>query len=223
MTNWSELSIGQIVDELPQASYIFRSAGIDFCCGGKQALGTVITAQGLSEDDIQAALDGLKERKPKQKDLDLEAMSPEDLASYIVSTHHAYLWDTLPRLRALLLTVLKAHGQQHPELYDIYKAYGELPQEMEPHLIREETELFPCLSEKDSSTDRKALIHILEEEHRATEETLKALRHASNDYSVPGDACENYKRLYQAFVELEKDTREHYHLEDDILFKKILA
>ena len=222
-TNWNELTIGEIVTDLPQSTNVFRAAGIDFCCGGRQKLGTVIVAQGLSDDDIQNALNDLLERKPADANADFETMSAAELAAYITDTHHAYLWESLPDTRALLLTVLKAHGRSHPELYDIYKIYGELTRDLEPHMIREENELFPSLAERGDTVARKTLIHILEEEHQSIRKTLKALRHATNDYSVPGDACDNYARLYQRLTELEDDTMEHYHLEDDILFKKILS
>lgn len=65
------------------------------------------------------------------------------------------------------MNVLKAHGRRHPELYDVYKLFGQLSHEMEPHLIREETELFPAIANSEAKEHCQALVHILEEEHEA--------------------------------------------------------
>ena len=70
-------------------------------------------------------------------------MSAERLVEFILTKHHSYLWGALPEAHELIVNVLKAHGKRHPELYDVYKLFGQLSHEMEPHLIREETELFP--------------------------------------------------------------------------------
>lgn len=47
--NWREQSIGEIVATFPLSSEVFRSAGIDFCCGGRRLLGDVIEEQGIVE------------------------------------------------------------------------------------------------------------------------------------------------------------------------------
>ena len=150
-------------------------------------------------------------------------MRAERLVEFILTKHHSYLWGALPEAHELIVNVLKAHGRRHPELYDVYKLFGQLSHEMEPHLIREETELFPAIANSEAKEHCQALVHILEEEHEAAGTLLKKLRHATNDYSVPCDGCDTFRELYKKLTEIEEDTLQHYHLENNILFKKILA
>lgn len=223
--NWREQSISEIVTTFPLSSEVFRSAGIDYCCGGQRLLGDVIEEEGIVETNLYRALDEMAQHSEPARSESFPEMKPEELVEHILIKHHAYLWEMLPEIHGRLITVLRAHGDRHPELYDVYKLLNELTRDMEPHLIREESELFPSVlnNETNATQERRTLVRILEDEHDTTTEVLKQLRHATNDYSVPSDACDNFAELYKELEDLEKDTKEHYHLEDDILFKKITA
>ena len=180
---WHEHSVGNIVVNFPLSSAIFRAAGIDYCCGGGRLLGEVIKEQRLVDSNIYKALDELAARTEKPAE-PFSEMSAERLVEFILTKHHSYLWGALPEAHELIVNVLKAHGRRHPELYDVYKLFGQLSHEMEPHLIREETELFPAIANSEAKEHCQALVHILEEEHEAAGTLLKKLRHATNDYSV---------------------------------------
>lgn len=223
--NWREQSIGEIVATFPLSSEVFRSAGIDFCCGGRRLLGDVIEEQGIVETNLYKVLDELAEHSQTEEAASFPEMSPEELVEHILVKHHAYLWEILPDIHSRLITVLRAHGHRHPELYDVYKLLSELTKDMEPHLIREESELFPSVlnNEANATQQRQTLVRILEDEHETTRDILRRLRHATNGYSLPSDGCDNFAELYKQLEAVEKDTQEHYHLEDDILFKKIAA
>ena len=188
---WHEHSVGNIVVNFPLSSAIFRAAGIDYCCGGGRLLGEVIKEQRLVDSNIYKALDELAARTEKPAE-PFSEMSAERLVEFILTKHHSYLWGALPEAHELIVNVLKAHGRRHPELYDVYKLFGQLSHEMEPHLIREETELFPAIANSEAKEHCQALVHILEEEHEAAGTLLKKLRHATNDYSVPCDGCDTF-------------------------------
>ena len=161
---WHEHSVGNIVVNFPLSSAIFRAAGIDYCCGGGRLLGEVIKEQRLVDSNIYKALDELAARTEKPAE-PFSEMSAERLVEFILTKHHSYLWGALPEAHELIVKVLKAHGKRHPELYDVYKLFGQLSHEMEPHLIREETELFPAIANSEAKEHCQALVHILEEEH----------------------------------------------------------
>ena len=146
---WHEHSVGNIVVNFPLSSAIFRAAGIDYCCGGGRLLGEVIKEQRLVDSNIYKALDELAARTEKPAE-PFSEMSAERLVEFILTKHHSYLWGVLPEAHELIVNVLKAHGRRHPELYDVYKLFGQLSHEMEPHLIREETELFPAIANSEA-------------------------------------------------------------------------
>ena len=156
---WHEHSVGNIVVNFPLSSAIFRAAGIDYCCGGGRLLGEVIKEQRLVDSHIYKALDELAARTEKPAE-PFSEMSAERLVEFILTKHHSYLWGALPEAHELIVNVLKAHGRRHPELYDVYKLFGQLSHEMEPHLIREETELFPAIANSEAKEHCQALVHI---------------------------------------------------------------
>ena len=167
---WHEHSVGNIVVNFPLSSAIFRAAGIDYCCGGGRLLGEVIKEQRLVDSNIYKALDELAARTEKPAE-PFSEMSAERLVEFILTKHHSYLWGALPEAHELIVNVLKAHGRRHPELYDVYKLFGQLSHEMEPHLIREETELFPAIANSEAKEHCQALVHILEQTTTASPAT----------------------------------------------------
>jgi len=59
-----------------------------------------------------------------------------------------------------------------------------------------------------------------EDEHDAAGGILKELRKVTNDYSVPEDGCNTYRRAFDKLEELEADLFRHIHLENNILFRR---
>ena len=49
------------------------------------------------------------------------------------------------------------------------------------------------------------------------------MREATNDYTVPDDACPTYLKVYRLLPELERDLHQHIHLENNILLKGVAA
>lgn len=50
---------------------------------------------------------------------------------------------------------------------------------------------------------------------------LQELREVTNDWELPDNACGTYSLVYQRLADLEKDTYEHIHLENNVLFQEI--
>lgn len=216
-----DITIGQVVAELPEASRIFSEYGIDFCCGGHRNLQLVINEQDLEEEKIYEELElAQKERTDSYKNSSFVAMKPFQLTTYIQDKHHSYLREALPQIAELLGTILRVHGKNHSELFEIYRLYGALKTDLEQHLLKEETMLFPALAE-DSSNEEDVIKYATEiiKEHEAAGEVLVGLRKATNDYKLPEDACGTYQLAYMMLENLEKDLHEHIHLENNILLK----
>jgi regulator of cell morphogenesis and NO signaling len=215
-------TIGGVVADLPEASQVFGEFGIDFCCGGHRKLYDVIREQGVDEKGIYEALQSAQEkRSSRYKDNNFTDMSPSVLSSYIEDTHHSYLRQVLPEIAELLATILRVHGKNHKELFEVYRLYGTLKTDLEQHLLKEETMLFPELSEVEGNQEEiLALATDIIREHEAAGEILSALRRITNDYQVPADACGTFQRTYVMLEELEKDLHQHIHLENNILLKE---
>jgi regulator of cell morphogenesis and NO signaling len=95
--------------------------------------------------------------------------------------------------------------------------FGTLRTDLEQHLIKEETILFPALSEGDGLM--RDLSREIKEEHEGAGKILKELRSITNNYTVPPDGCPTFRRLYRNMEEMEADLFEHIHLENNILLR----
>jgi len=126
---------------------------------------------------------------------------------------------TLPRLSELTTKILRVHGSNHESLFRVHKLFHSLKAELEQHLIKEEEILFPVIREYDANPSSELLNKIsavmkeTEDEHDAAGGILKELRKVTNDYSVPEDGCNTYRRAFDKLEELEADLFRHIHLE----------
>lgn len=134
----------------------------------------------------------------------------------------------LPVLSEFVAKILRVHGAGHPELARVHQLFCELKMELEPHLIKEEEILFPLIKEleqnrSDAAREQvKRIIGELEREHSGAGGVLKELRSVTNDYMLPAEACRTYALSFHKLEELESDLFQHIHLENNILFPRVM-
>jgi len=218
----NKLTVGEMAANEPKAIDIFRESGIDFCCNGKDNLCEALREKDMSVVQFTAKLDTLKAEAARagESTPDFQKMQPQELAKYIVETHHAFLFKTLPETYALFMKVLRVHGARHPELYKVFELFGVLKAELDQHLIREETILFPKITDKsDADTETAKLLEEIETEHENAGRLMDKIRLVNYNYTLPSDACASYKTLYESMMKIEDDIHLHIHLENNILFK----
>jgi regulator of cell morphogenesis and NO signaling len=216
-------TIGEVVAALPEASGIFSEFGIDYCCGGNRKLYDVIKNQNINETEIYMKLSEAQadRRNVYSKDGNFAAMAHSELTTYIEDIHHSYLRQALPESMEILGTVLRVHGRNHIELFRVYQLFGKLKTDLEQHLLKEETMLFPALSQENDTDDEiLQLTKMIINEHVAAGDILSELRQITNNYELPSDACETYQRAYELLKEIEGDLHQHIHLENNILLKE---
>lgn len=223
----STQSIGEIVAMLPKASEVFKKYNIDFCCGGHRPLAEAIREQRLSEQEVLEKLDAVyAETKNLKSMVDFREMKSSQLIDYIVSTHHAYMKKVLPETSQLSAKILRVHGPNHSELFQIHKLFNTLKIELEMHLVKEEEMLFPLIKQHEETPSDALLMEInkvmkeTEDEHEGAGDILKELRKVTQDYLVPDDGCSTFDLAYSNMKEIESDLFQHIHLENNILFKR---
>lgn len=214
-------TIGSIVTELPQAAEIFKEFNIDFCCGGNRLLSDITKLQGINEEEMNERLNQAYEERVssyQKENIEFGKMSHPALSTYIEDKHHNYLREALPKASELLTTIIRVHGANHKELFDVYKLFGTLKADLEQHLLKEETILFPAFEQEEDNKDRIQNLSVeIINEHEAAGEILSELRRITNDYAVPQDVCETFRKTYQLLEEIEDDLHQHIHLENNIL------
>jgi regulator of cell morphogenesis and NO signaling len=196
---------------------------LDYCCGGRSTLRAACEARGLDPAAVLDELAGLDQGPVP----DWAAMGPAELVEHLESTHHRYLHEELPRLSALADKVADVHGGRHPELAAVRDTFGELRDDLEPHLMKEEQVLFPMIRALAGVEGTAPTLHcgsianpirVMRAEHDAAGALLERLRTLTDDYSPPGDACASYRSLYERLEALEADTHLHVHKENNVLF-----
>lgn len=226
----STQKIGEIVATFPKAADIFLEYRIDFCCGGDRPLIEAIEERGLNVTEIVNGLNKLYEEfinSSESKDKNWKEAPFDELVDQIVNKHHAYLWEELPKISSLSTTILRVHGEHHPELSKVHKLFHTLKMELEEHLNKEETMQYPAIREylkTKSKTDlekAKNIIEELEKEHTGAGDILKELRKITKDYEIPDDVCPTFETTYAKLQELESDLFQHIHLENNILFPRL--
>ncbi|KQO17288.1 iron-sulfur cluster repair di-iron protein [Paenibacillus sp. Leaf72] len=223
--------IGEIVTRYPGASNLLRAYNIDFCCGGNRSLHTVLRQQGT---DAALFLSALNENyaeasKHKGEDIDWSSRSYTELIEHVIQTHHVYVQQELPLLSEFTTKILRVHGHKQADVLPrLHRLFHEMKLELEQHLIDEEEQIFPLIRQYEQEPSPElhqkltAAITELESEHSQVGDLLKEMRAVTHHYELPEGACRTYTLTFQKLEELETDLFQHIHLENNILFPRVL-
>lgn len=224
-----EDSIGELVAKDLRKAEVFKKFNIDFCCGGKKTLSQVCNDKQINIKDVESELEKL-DSTSESVSQNYNEWSLDFLVDFIINTHHKYVKNSLPILLEYTAKVAKVHGKEHLEVVAIYDLFKEASDELNLHMMKEETILFPYIkqlvNEKNSVNEGcsfgtvKNPIRMMEHEHDVVGNIFKTIRELSNDYAPPEDACTTYKLSYKKLEEFENDLHQHIHLENNILFPK---
>lgn len=234
LDNAGKPTVGEIAAKDYRKAEVFKRMGIDFCCGGKKTLSEACAEVGISEAQLEAELQKVEGQKASPAH-NYDNWELDFLTDYIINTHHRYVKDNLDLLYGLSHKVASHHGENHPELLQVARAYVNMATELKEHMEKEENILFPYIKEivKANKEGRKVNaspfgtienpIQMMMDEHTAAGEDFSTIRKASNNYFLPEGACNSYNFLYEKLKEFEEDLNLHIHLENNILFPKAIA
>ncbi|GMU32809.1 MAG: iron-sulfur cluster repair di-iron protein [Planctomycetia bacterium] len=223
-------TVGALVAEQPARARVFESFGIDYCCGGKRPLAQVCDQGGINFDRVRDALLESDRASRTTEETDWSKASLTDLTQHIVNRHHEFLREELPRLAAMLDKVVVAHGQRHPEMPICRDIFWSFRAEMEAHMHKEESILFPLIRTLETEKHVTPFhcgsianpISVMEAEHDHAGDALAKLRELTNGFRPPPDACTTFRVLLNDLQRLEADMHQHVHKENNILFPRAL-
>ena len=118
----------------------------------------------------------------------------------------------------------KVHGPSHPYLLKLQDLYREFRDSMLDHIRKEDEEDFPKLIQYSQGQDVQNIKIILEDlinDHEDTGQLLNVMNQLTSDYQTPKEACGTWKLVYQRLQNIERQTHQHVHLENHVLFKKV--
>lgn len=228
MNNYRALKIAEIVTEDIRTAEVFKSVGIDFCCGGHQNLEEACKLQNINLEELETSLANI-ENESANTAHNYKEWNVDFLADYIVNTHHKTVLRLLPQIVAYTQKIAEVHGDNHPELLEIESLFAQINTELLQHLKNEEDVLFPAIKAQLKGNDEAAKAIIISEITRMTGEhefaggAMDHINKISQNYKIPADGCNTYKVAYQLLEEFEDDLHVHVHLENNILYPKALA
>ena len=222
------LTVGQMVTEHPRWARVFEKWGIDYCCGGKKPLPDLCAKKGV---ELSAVLHDLEGGNADDAEApDWSKLSLSKLVDNIITTHHDYLREELPRLNFLIDRVSHVHGEAHPELYEVKAIFDGFRPELEVHMMKEEMILFPLIKELEAASGLPSFhcgsvanpIRMMEAEHDDAGDALTRMRELTDGFTPPEGACNTYRVMLNALAELEVDMHQHVHKENNILFPRAI-
>jgi len=228
----TETTVRELALDVPAATRVFEKMGIDYCCGGNKSLAEACASAGVEFKDVQMALTLAAHSEAETPNFQTTTL--ENLINHIVIKHHSFTRLEIARLNSLLDKVCMAHGENHPELVEIYVLFRELGADLETHMTKEERVLFPYVIRMEAAAKQQVPlfrapfgtvanpVRMMMLEHDRAGELLKQIRRLSANYVAPADGCLSYQTLYSALETLEKDLHQHIHLENNMLFPRAI-
>lgn len=232
MNELASRTLAQIVTGNHRTAAVFEKYRLDFCCRGKRSLQQACSEQNISVEELLNKLD--EASGTYQTAFPFDKLTLSQLVDHIVSAHHAYVKTESAQLLAYAEKVASKHGQHHPELMKIFQLIAAIKEEMTMHMQKEELVLFPRIKELENFSKREHAdikisvsylqepITMMEREHDHAGELLAEIRQESSNFTPPSDACTTYKLLFASLQAFEMDLHQHVHLENNILFPKVI-
>lgn len=219
--------VSDIVTAIPQSADLFRNLRIDYCCGGKISLQEAAVQRDLNPSDVLTRVQEIEEKRASRDQLEPSSFGEKTLIAYIQEKYHAGLREELPLLAPYVTKVARVHGENHPHLLRVQEIYKLLRAELMDHTDDEDLNVFPLILEflahptPELKEQLKPHVAELEHEHDNAGRLLHELREITNNFTPPEEACGTYRLVYARLEQFEKDTFQHVHLENNVLFERV--
>jgi regulator of cell morphogenesis and NO signaling len=216
----SSPSLADLAVARPAASRVFRRHRLDFCCHGGRPLEAACAERGLTADTVLAEIDAEEAAAGAPPRWDERPVA--EIVDHVVSHYHRRLRQELPELVEMAAKVEARHAGKASCPRGLRAHLEEVHEAVLSHLAKEEQILFPMIL---AGRGRLAggPIHVMEAEHDDHAEGLRKTRRLTADLSAPDEACATWRALYLRLGELEVELMDHIHLENNVLFRRVLA
>lgn len=212
---------------------VFRKHGVDFCCPGNLTLSEAVKEMDLSGDILIRELREALQKRDPEYDL-LRRLSPYDLVNHIVEYHHAYVRNTVPQVSLYLKRITADHSTEHPELEEVAELFHLAVKDLTSQMEKEELVLFPRIRRfsfdngRDPDLDMEernkitTTISELQKVHDTELHRLMRISMLTENYRFPDGECQTYFLTMKHLREFDDDLHRHLHLENNILFPKVI-
>lgn len=138
---------------------------------------------------------------------------------YILQRYHNVHRAQFEELVPLAQKVVQVHADTFPA--EIAGLLADMQNELLMHMMKEERMLFPMINQ---GVGRGAAmpISVMMHEHEEHDRAIARLKELTDNFQPPEGACGSWTRFYALAKEMVEDLNDHIHLENDILFARVL-
>jgi regulator of cell morphogenesis and NO signaling len=221
--------IGMIVAADIEAASVFSDYGIDFYSKGNRTLEETCINENVPIvsllDDLSRVADLVQPRH------DFLLMNIRNLSHHILRKHHRFTEGRLIFIKHALHAMFNEFGDEGNILMPVKNVFEDLSLQLTVQMNYEEFIIFPSLEKIARSNKRCSMaeyrkiqqhIAYMKDESSRDIEKFKLLKEATHHYAARGKDETLYEIAYGAMKELENDLKIHMHLENNILFPKVL-
>jgi len=212
--------LADLAVNFPAASRVFHRHGLDFCCHGRRPLGEACAEAGIDAESVVAEIAAEQAAAPELPRWDEKPIA--ELVEHIVGFYHRRLREELPELVALATKVESRHADKASCPRGLRAHLEAVHAAVLDHLAKEEQVLFPAIL---AGRGRLAAgpISVMESEHDDHAADLRETRRLTADLVPPAEACTSWRALYLRLGAFEAELMDHIHLENNVLFRRVLA
>ncbi len=213
-------TLGDLACTIPGATRVFHEFHLDFCCGGGKSLRQAALERGIDAREVQKrllALDPQAEGEERWRE-----MAPAHLIDHLLMRYHAIHRLQLPELIRLAARVEQVHGRRDECPNGLTELLMSIQQELESHMQKEEQVLFPMIL-RGAGAMAGGPITVMRFEHDQHGDALERLAELTHDNRAPAGACNTWQALYRGLNEFRVDLMQHIHLENNLLFPRVLG
>lgn len=157
-----------------------------------------------------------------------------DLIDRITQEHHPSIRRNINWLKQVFAKVVQIHDHEYPEIVPVYMLFLQISDDLERHMIKEESVIFPYLVKAEGAIkagrkpDPSGLkyrggdnpLQIIRWEHEGTQQDWAELRKLTSDFTAPSD-CGFIQAVYWGLKRLELDLDSHLDLEINRLYRQV--
>jgi len=231
MTIAPSAHVAEIAAAFPSTIKVFQRHRIEFCCGGNVSLSDICNREHIALGALIAELEASSVAGGSTTDW--TRMPLAALVRHIQRRFHQPLAEELPRLHAMVDKVVSRHGDRYPKvLLPLQSTFVGFEAELTAHTRKEDAVLFPAIVALEAGPATGATpdwtwidqsMALMEAEHADAGAALARMADLTGTYTPPAGACPTFRGLYHGLSELERDTHEHVHLENHVLFPRASA
>lgn len=152
-----------------------------------------------------------------------------------VEEYHPAIRRQLAWLKQTFAMVIQVHDHEYPDLVPAYLLFLHLSDDLEKHMVKEESVIFPYLVKAEKSVsqgqrlDSSVLkgkggddpLQIILWEHEATQQDWAELKKLTSGFVRPKGACTYMDALYWGLQRLERVLNEHLESEVNDLYRQV--